>query len=390
MPTPSPRFFCRSRLRLPSLLPVALAAAALSSGCASQQIAQQADREALLAELESRGLDPNEVLLPYGLTDRMRDWVHERIPSTTPAAEKLERLSHLLLTSERMKLEYEWGYTGTAIEVFENRKANCLAFTNLFLGMARELGVEVYFVTVPRVESFRKDGDLVVVSDHIAVGYGIEVDRTVFDFAELPTEEPRFVQRISDVRAIALFYSNRGAESLQAGLEKSAVEWLRTSLQLEPDLARTWANLGVALRRTGQLDAAEEAYRKAIELDPALYSAYHNLASLLRVQDRDGEAEELEDVLAESPHRNPFTYLVLGDISIERGRVDEARRFYQKAVNLGRDSAECYAAMGMLAAKTGDLRTARRMLKRAEKIDPEETRTAALSQRLAEMRADQG
>ncbi|MBZ0268608.1 sulfatase-like hydrolase/transferase, partial [bacterium] len=48
---------------------------------------------------------------------------------------------------------------------------------------------------------------------------------------------------------------------------------LEKALELEPDRAPTWSNLGLARRRQGDEAGAREAWRRALELDPELESA---------------------------------------------------------------------------------------------------------------------
>ncbi|MEM7582353.1 MAG: tetratricopeptide repeat protein [Acidobacteriota bacterium] len=331
--------------------------------------------------LRQRGLDPNEVVIPYELTDEMRQWAHDAVPELLRPELKLQYLRDALLSGDDMKLEYSWGFTGTAKQVFEQQKANCLAFTNLFIGMAREVGVPVYYLAVERVETFRKEGDLVVVSDHVAVGYGDPgVEMLVLDFSQNQDAAYRRVQPISDLTAFAMFHSNRGAEVLQEGDSSTAVRWLRTSVAIDPELVPAWVNLGVVLRRDGDLEGAEDAYKRALEIDPRMVSAYQNLAALLQIQGRMEEADNFLAMMQKTPNRNPYSYLSLGDISLRNGRLEEARRFYRRAVNLSRDDAEIYAALGQVAVASGDLRTARRMLRRARKIDDANARTVRLAQ----------
>lgn len=348
------------------------------AGCAA--IERPLERDELAELLRSRGLDPGKVVLPYALTDEMKAWAHAAAPSILPPRERLLSLRDALFDNDRMKIEYTWGHTGTASEVFTEQRANCLAFTNLFLGMAREVGVPVYFLAVERAETYRREGDLVVVSDHVAVGHGeIFKDLQVFDFSEYQNLEYRDVRRLSDLSAIAMFHSNRGAEALQRGLLDDALDWLRIAIAIDPELAHAWVNLGVALRRAGDLDGAEDAYRKGLELDPRIFSAYQNLVTLLRLQDRDQEAAAYEEVLRRAPNRNPYSYLSLGDISLRNGRLEEAKRYYRRAASLGPDDPEIYAALGQIAAAEGDLRRARRLLKKAQKIDPDNPRTRQLA-----------
>ncbi len=340
-------------------------------------------RELLAQELRERGVDPSVVTLPFELTEPMRRWAHEIAPPRLKPLQKLDRLVSGLLDSDELDLEYAWGYTGTAVEVFEQQRANCLAFTNLFVGMAREVGVPVYFLAVKDVASYRRAEDLVVVSDHVAVGYRRGLEITVYDFSEDQGEKTfEDLRKISDVTAIAMFHSNRGAEALQQGAVSEAVGWLETAVELDPELANAWVNLGVARRRAGDTDGAEQAYKQALERDPRTYSAYQNLASLLSYAGRGEEAMGYEAVLRRSPSRNPYTFLSLGDISFNSGRLEEARRFYRRAVNLSGKDAESLAALGEAAALAGDLRTARRMLRKARKLESENPRAVRLARKL--------
>ncbi len=344
---------------------------------------RQNTEERVHQALADRGLDPEAVLLPYALTDEMREWAHAKVLPRITYDQKLNRLLMALLGGEELRLAYSWGYTGTAADVFETRLANCLAFTNLFVGMAREVGVPVYFLAV-ETETYRRQGEFVVVSDHIAVGRGVGNEIRMYDFSERRSEELPRVRQISDLTAIAMFHSNRGAEVLQQGKVDEALRWLRTAVAVDDNLANAWVNLGVALRRAGDSEAAEGAYRKALEVDPRTYGAYQNLASLLRIEGRREEARQLELALRKSPNRNPYTYLSLGDISFRSGRLDEARRLYRRAAHLNRSDAESYAALGQVAAAAGDLTTARKMLRKARKRDDDNRRAVRLASLLAD------
>src|SRR5262249_45728338 len=177
--------------------------------------------------------------------------------------ERLKTLLQVLLDTRKLNLTYEGHFTGTAAEAFASHHANCLAFTNLFVGMARELGVAVFYLDVDDIQKFERDGDLVVVSGHVSAGFGTGRDLRILDFSAAPAATYRSIRPISDDTAIALYYSNRGGELLRAGQQTAALGWLRTAVALDPDLARAWINYGVALRRTGDLPGAQAASRPA-------------------------------------------------------------------------------------------------------------------------------
>jgi len=152
-----------------------------SLGCASAGV-HSLDRSDLSRLLHSRGLDSATVVLPYELTPEMKEWVHANVPQAGAPEERLQLLLKALLDPKRLNLTYEAHFTGTAAEAFARHHANCLAFTNLFVGMAREVGVAVFYLDVDDIQKFEKEGDLVVVSGHISAGYGNGRDTRILDF----------------------------------------------------------------------------------------------------------------------------------------------------------------------------------------------------------------
>lgn len=349
------------------------------AGCASTDASGSPD---LARALRARGLDPASVVIPHQITDEMRAWAHQQVPEGTPLEQRLDRLLAGLLDPTRIRIEYESRHTATAEEVFRTRRANCLSFTSLFVGLAREVGVPVVYLAVDDVERFEKEGDLVVVSGHVSAGYDTGTEVKILDFTVEPVAEYRNVRAISDLTAIALFYANRGAELLRAGEHGEALDWLKKAVAIDPEHGGSWINYGVALRRGGDVAGAEAAYRKALEVDPTALSAYQNLAGLLRLRGQEKEAGELLEISSRLGSRNPFIYLTLGDLSFSHGRMEEARRFYRKALRLYRENAEPYAAMGLLALASGDTGDAQKWLRKAAAIDQQNQRVRQLAARL--------
>ena len=368
-------------MRRTAALLACLAGALLAAGCASRG---PLGSEELTRALGSRGFERSSVIVPFEITDEMKAWARAQVPDGTPAEERLDKLLAAMIDPSRLKLEYEGGRTLTAREAFESRRANCLAFTSLFVGMAREIGVPAYYLDVDDVEKFEKDGDLMVVSGHVSAGYDIGGGRVkILEFSPNPEPGYRRVHRVSDLRAVALFYSNRGAEALRAGRSGEALTWLRKAVQIDPDFGGGWVNLGVALRREGDTAAAEAAYRRALEADPQTSSAYSNLAAILRSRGQAAEAERLLAIASSMDRRNPFSYLALGDLSLAQGRLEEARRFYLHALRLHREDAEAYAALGLVALEAGNSGEARKWLRRAESMNRFNERVRKLGERLA-------
>ncbi|MEZ5312976.1 MAG: tetratricopeptide repeat protein [Thermoanaerobaculia bacterium] len=363
----------------PALRAFAAAAALLVGGCASS--AHDAHLANLRSEIRDRGLDPASIVI---LRDLSRD-------------EELARQGRSQEPQHRDPAELapaggpQPGRTGvppspatpTRRKVFAKGSANCLGFTQMFIALARELDLPVYFLRVSDLQSFEREGDLIVASAHITTALGPPSSRRILDFAERPVSAYRWVEAISDLTAVALYYSNRGAEELRDGHNEKGMEYLLIASQLDPELSESWVNLGVARRRTGDLAGAEEAYRRALEVDPGAITAYQNLAGLLRGQGRSIEAQELLALTDRSSNRNPFSYLALGDLALRLGRISEAERFYRRALRLGPEQAEAQAAMGNWALRAGKPREAEKFLRRAQRLDPANDRVDTLSRSLA-------
>jgi Flp pilus assembly protein TadD len=350
------------------------------AGCASSSPASL--ENPLGATLLARGLDPDTIITPFAVDEEMVAWARRNVPRVGTDRERLEGLLAALVDSHGLAIEYQSEYTATAAEVFRERRANCLAFTHLLVGLARSLDLDAYFLAVEDLQRFAKEGDLVIVSGHMTAGFGQPHDRLILEFTSGDNPEYRVLSEISDVSAIAKFYSNRGAHALRQGRAAEAHEWLRQAVAIDPEGPEGWINYGVALRRTGRLEEAEKAYRRALEVDAGALSAYHNLAALLRLRGQEAEAAQLLALVDRRSNRNPFSYLSLGDLSLSYGRLEEAGRFYRRALRLGDEHAELMAAMGMYELRSGRLTHARRWLKRARDLDPHNARVEALERGL--------
>ncbi len=383
MGNPPPRSALRSSAAL--LVPLALSAA-LAGGCVATADGP-IDRGGVARLLREKGIADAQVVIPYEPTDEMRYWVHKAVPNPqVPVDKRLQLLLTALLDPQKgLGITYEGHFTGTAAEVFKSRRANCLSFTNIFVGLAREIGVPAFYLDVDDIQHFEKEGDLVVVSGHVSAAFAVEQYIEILDFTLAPAAHYRQIKRISDRSAVALYYANRGGELERVGQFAEALPWLRSAVVLDPDLARGWVNLGVALRRTGDPAAAEAAYRKALEIDPDSSSAYQNLSTILRLRGQEKEADELLALAAKVGVRNPFSYLSLGDVSLAHGRLDEAHRLYRKALQLYGEHAEPYAALGQWAVAKGDVKEARRWLQKAAAIDGKNERVRQLATALGDL-----
>jgi len=114
------------------------------AGCAN--LAEPPDA-LLLAEL--RGVeDQADFAQPINileLSEEMKTFADSHVESRWRTDRKLEELRNLLFSPDLFDIEYESGITKTAIETYESVAGNCLSMTNMFIALARYVGLDANY-----------------------------------------------------------------------------------------------------------------------------------------------------------------------------------------------------------------------------------------------------
>lgn len=77
----------------------------------------------------------------------------------------------------------------------------------------------------------------------------------------------------------------------------AAFPHFKKTVELAPDFAYGWHQLGLAYRRTGQVDEAVSCWERAIELDEARVDSLNALLAAYREREKTGDEEKIFDVL---------------------------------------------------------------------------------------------
>ncbi|MEI7456205.1 MAG: tetratricopeptide repeat protein [Nitrosomonadales bacterium] len=141
--------------------------------------------------------------------------------------------------------------------------------------------------------------------------------------------------------SLTLQYSEEAAtqfylasDFLESGDLASAEASLRSALQLSPDFAEAYANLGLILDKRDAREEAEQCYRRSLLLNPMQAETHLNLGVLLAKTKQFSQAEAAyQQFIALKPHI-PVGYSNLGVLYACTRRDIEAERSYRTAIFL--------------------------------------------------------
>lgn len=325
---------------------------------------------------------------PLTLSPEMR----AHLAQVAPGARGDVRLQALLRAFQTRDfiVDYDAQATLTAEETYRQQKGNCMAFTLMMVAMARELGAEASFnqVEVPPVWGHDETRTFVVYR-HINMVSENNRGRRVVDF-NLAAYDPLYDQRkLSDTEALAQYYSNRGLEWMQSGDQLNAFSYMRKALELQPDNADLWANLGALYSRHRLFGVAEQSYQQALVLDAGHAIALSNLERLYRKQQRD----ELADYYAERSRyhreRNPYYLYYQARDAYEHGNYRVAKKQLKRALWQYESDHRFHFLMGLTSYRLGDYEDSRSHLSEAFSLAENPGTKRAYSRKLDVLRSGQ-
>jgi Flp pilus assembly protein TadD len=358
---------------------VAVALSITLLGCASQlptrhdanlpAVAELLSGKALFGEAVSAMELPDADV--RGVDDEMRAFVSQAVDGIHSHEARLERLLRAMLGSGLFSLDYQGEMTLTASETFHSGVGNCLAFTNLFVALAREARLRVNYQQVLVPAMWTGDGDTAILNQHVNVLVRDTTDgrfpprNQVVDF-NLPSYRGNFPQRpITDTHVDALFYNNLGANAIRSGEQRDAFVYLLKAIHADDGVAATWTNLGVLYQRNDRLDHAESAYRQALRVDSRHKPAMSNLARLYARQGIHALADEYRERIRQHQQRNPYYHLWLAQQAYDEGRPDFALASVDRAIRLRRDEHRFHYMRAMILTQIGQHDASRASLERA-------------------------
>ena len=321
------------------------------------------------------------------LSPEVERFIDERVRRGQSRGARVLDLMDALFGKDGLDIVYGNHETKTAVETFETRSGNCLSFTILFVAMARHVGLEAHFQEVSEILSWDRRGDVAVSNRHMFAEIETHEGTLRVDF--LPGVEKRYrsVRRVGERRVLAHYYSNLGAEALTGDDLELAKEMFSRALEIDDTLAAAWVNLGVTHRRLARPKLAESCYLRALELSADEISAASNLAALYQASGRLREAGPYLRKIRKHRRRNPFYHFRVGQAAASRNDLAVARRRLRRAVRLLPDDALFRAELGRVQARSGRPRKAERSFRRALALASGEEERARFERLIASIRS---
>jgi Flp pilus assembly protein TadD len=358
---------------------VTLAAFAIGGAACAPVLKTVYTKAEIIDALEPR-VEPSildRVVIPFEIDDEIRRFAESTTEGLRSDREKANALVRAILSKTKFSIAYDSKSNKTAREVFVSGKGNCLAYTNLFVGMARHVGLKAVYVDVVTIERISKEAEVIVNNGHITGGVYYGPQLMMIDFTRTPEREYGGYKVIDDLEAIANYYNNQGFlygyfTERRGDFDplEEEMKMYQMALEVDPDFPRARNNLGVAHKRRGNVQAAIEEYRRAIAVDAQFAEAHSNLGSAYYSLGRIEEAVKEFEVAARTAGSNAYFYHHLGILQFQRKEYRKAIHEFRKALGHKKDLADAMFFLGECYLALNDRPEAIKHYQRTLEIDP--------------------
>lgn len=317
-----------------------------------------------------------ELTVPYEIDDEIRDYAHALVRHTGDSYQRAIMLVDAILQRDKLNISYTRVSNMPATEVFRSSNANCLSYTNLFIGMAREVNIHAVYVDVTEIEEIQEAGNIIVSNGHICAGIFHQNSFSLVDFSPNPRRRYVRYRVIDDREAIANYYNNLGYELAYhnrdgTNLSRDAdLRYFELATRIKPDFAKAFNNLGVAHARRGSFAAAEKMYRRALALQHDFSEAYANLGNLYYKWGKlDKAVFNYRKAIRFASDRTYYEYQ-LGMVEFTRQNYPEAIRHFERVLHRKTDFPQALNGLGMVYFRQGDTDKAIENFRHAIEVDP--------------------
>lgn len=335
-----------------------------------------------------RVLQGTPALQPLLLDRQIKTIVDRYIDRRANPSVKVRQITRLIMDEAFIGLDYAPAFTGTAIEVAQTGRGNCLGFSHLFIAIARHVGLDANYQRLQVKPGWNKRGPWLLVEYHVnahgALGrdqvYTADIDRSM-RYRQLRGE------LLSDEAGLALHYNNLAMEKLLDGQIRQAWSLLLQAVVEAPQLPELWTNLGTVYKHNAQLEDARWSYQQALQRDPQSVVA---LQHLQRIHQQLGDrqlASRYAARLEKYRASNPYYQAWLAAAAAEQLDWRAASEAISRAIELKPGEFDFHVAAAQYLWRQGESGAAQQRLARARQLaqGPQKARLNHLELQLAEL-----
>lgn len=313
------------------------------------------------------GPDGAAVEVPFALTPEVKAAVDQQVRPVPNERRQIDNILEYIF--QRLGLRYAVFPTRSASETYLAREGNCLSFVNLFVGVARERGLNPFYVEVTDYQKWNRRAGMVISQGHIVAGMYVGGELKTYDFLPYRAKGYKSFKPIDDLTASAHYYNNLGGEALLEGDAGKAGRYLPIATRIDPSFVKAWSNLGVYYARTGQPERALEALRKGLDIEPQSSTLLINLASVYQDQGRQEEASRILAQVEELETANPYFFLYQSDLALSRGEPRKALEYLARALRQDTENPDVHVGLAQAYLALGEVGKAKHHLSRALTLD---------------------
>ncbi len=307
------------------------------------------------------------------VSDEMAAYVDASVGNVRIAAAKFRRLFRSLSRDNYFRASYVANVTHTAEETFALRSGNCLSYTNMFIALSRQAGLDARFQIVKVPPSWDADSGYLIRYTHInALMKNVRYDMSrgddfAVDFNDVHPE-PEYIQyEVSDAYATALLYGNKGVGQMRIGNYRLAFAYLKKALEITPENIDLWINLAALYSRQMDQVSALEAYEVALQIKPSSKGAISGLARTHQLLGHVELAEKYANRVRRYRKKNPFYHFAIAQAEYDSDQFDRALDSINTAISLKRNNGRFHFMKGLTLHQLGDTDAAQKSFKRAKR-----------------------
>ncbi len=166
-------------------------------------------------------------------------------------------------------------------------------------------------------------------------------------------------------------YACEGARLINEGRPAEAIPLLTRAIQVDPGVAASYHDLGVALMSAARLEQAAEAFAAAVRLDPGMATAHHFLGCIFDNQSLEAKAiAAYRAAIALKPDL-AAAQLRLGELYLMRGLRGESVAAFRAAAAAAKGSAWGRVAEARALDASGASNEALAAMRAAVEADPD-------------------